>query len=677
MVNVAVITPVFNTQEYLHRCIKSVLEQKGVSLQYFIVDDGSTDNSASIARFYQQRDKRVTFIQKANEGQGVARNVGIKLADAEFLYFVDSDDYLGENTLSILYNAAQKHKLDICSPAVPKHYFDKPLEAVPCLPCKSQFIRADIIRKYDITQPDIRSGQDGVFSHLVLAHCKRIGMASNAVFNYTHAREGSTFALHLKRHDLVPALVRQHYKTITAHYDKHDLWAKNALRLLAFMSDETLRNRIAPHLLHLTLEQKIDCFTLLKSISSRAFDELSYNAKRFVHPIVSDIVTLDVGEVIRRFKGESDTQKFVPVFLENKNVIESECLIVKYADESLAPSVIARQLPQQQSADDVKPHRQILGRAGDGSRDFSQQLHLEVNRLKGKLDLAINTINNSTVQICNAVRSAAPTCKGGQDNLVVSLTTLPHRLNLVHYAIESIFSQTIRPGRICLWLTEKTDLRKTITPELDALKSRGLEIRQVEDVGPHTKLIYALKEFPDKSIVTIDDDIVYPINMLQFLWNQHLRFPKEIICNWARELAFDSNGIVKGIRSGKLLTPPILESEIEQPHTFKGTPNFLAVPYGTSGVLYPPGSLNEKVFDVTLFQELSPKEDDIWFKAMAMLNNTSVVVTNLGINPLHHCITGSQSEALRHDNHGLKENEKQMRIVFDRLDLYSLLIRQS
>jgi len=90
-------------------------------------------------------------------------------------------------------------------------------------------------------------------------------------------------------------------------------------------------------------------------------------------------------------------------------------------------------------------------------------------------------------------------------------------------------------------------------------------------------------------------------------------------------------------------------------------------------VLYPPGSLHESVFDVSLFKKLCPKEDDIWFKAMSLLNKTPVVVTNLGINPLHHCITGSQKEALRHHNHGFSQNQKQMTSVFSHFDLYKQL----
>src|SRR6185369_8407480 len=178
----------------------------------------------------------------------------------------------------------------------------------------------------------------------------------------------------------------------------------------------------------------------------------------------------------------------------------------------------------------------------------------EVRALRGKLDLAINSIHNAAVQIGSAVRGPKLTLEDGRGDLVASLTTLPHRLPLVHYAIESIFAQTIRPGKVILWLGKDTP-PALITAELRALMERGLEIRYVEGVGPHTKLLYALKEFQDKCIVSFDDDILYPINAVQSLWDQHCHFPAAVIANWARELAFGKDGKVLGIRAGRLLTP--------------------------------------------------------------------------------------------------------------------------
>ena len=108
MKDISIITPVFNTEDYLHRCIKSIINQKGVDIEIIFIDDGSTDNSNTILNYYQKRDPRIKVISKNNEGQGKARNLGIKIADAEYIYFVDSDDFLGENTLLKLFNSSKK-----------------------------------------------------------------------------------------------------------------------------------------------------------------------------------------------------------------------------------------------------------------------------------------------------------------------------------------------------------------------------------------------------------------------------------------------------------------------------------------------------------------------------------------------------------------------------------------
>lgn len=662
MVNIAVVTPVFNTQEYLHRCIKSVLGQKGVTIQYFIIDDGSSDNSGSIARFYQQNDSRVTLINKANAGQGEARNIGIKLADAEYIYFVDSDDYLGEDALSVLYQTAKEHNLDICSPGVPKHYFDKPLEYVSCLPCKSQFIKLSIIRDHELLQPSIRSGQDGVFSHLVLTHCSRIGMTERAAFHYTHAREGSTFTAHLKRHDLVPILLAQHYDAIEQHYNQFDLWESNAIRLLMFISDESLRNRVEPHLPHLNNEQKTSCFSLLSKFAKKASPFIKDHERRSLSPALLAILTKDIDWLIENYEKNFVGKNSEIVFENNCNIYKDNMIICKYSNNDYLNSSKAKKAAGEKS-------KTISTTPLNSVNSDVSKLQAEFKALRGKIDLAINTINNATTQVTSALHTPATELKNGHPDIVVSLTTLPHRLNMVHIAIESIFNQTILPGRIVLWITDRINIENDITPQLQALMQRGLEIRKVEDIGPHTKLIYALKAFPEKNIITVDDDIVYPTNAISCLWERHIKYPKAVVCNWARELAFDSTGKVKGVRSGRLLTPPRLESEIEQATHFDEKPSLLAFPYGTSGVLYPPTSLNSKVFDVDLFTKLCPKEDDIWFKAMGLLNKTPVAVTNLGINPSHHCITGSQAEALRHDNHGLQQNQKQMEAVFQYFNL--------
>lgn len=675
MKDIAVIMPVYNTAEYLHRSIGSILSQRGVNLELLIINDGSTDYSENIIKYYVNKVPRVIYTQKQNEGQGIARNIGIQQSNAKYLYFVDSDDYLeGEYTLKILFDTSEQKNLDICSPDVLPHYFEYPLEMTPCLPSKAQFIRSSIIKNFSIFQPNIRSGQDGVFSHLVLTHCTRIGMNKRAKYFYTHAREGSTFTQHLKRSDLVAKIIEQHYAAIEEHYDKFNLWEKNALRLLLFIEKETIKNRMVPHWNSLNKEDKLIIFLVLKRVYKRC---LMYIPNEEFKDIKSRI------DKILLFSDDYIINKLNPIDLSLKlpsqsaNFMQQDILICKYFRKEYEPENTITNLAVE---DMKKASSPTVNRANDyDTKNLAALYHSlskednntnkTINLLSKKIDFLINQINNLFIQQVSLHNTGYKTLKNGIGNLMVSLTTLPSRLPLVHLAIESIFQQTILPSKIVLWLSNTVDLCNALTPELKNLQQRGLEIKQVKDVGPHTKLVYAYNRYQDYQIITIDDDIIYPNNMIQFLWKEHLKFPNSIIANWARELSFDEEGNVLGIRKGKLLTPPLLQTEIEQKHSFFSCENIRAFPYGTGGVLYPPNSLHQDFKNIQLFSKLCPKEDDIWFKAMSLLNGTKVVTTNLGINPEHHCILGSQDIALRHHNHGEGQNEKQMQLVFNHFKL--------
>ena len=89
---ISIIVPVYNIEEYLPRCIESVLGQSYKNLELILVDDGSKDNSGKICDMYQEKDTRVRVIHKENGGSSSARNAGIKAAKGMYLGFVDSDD---------------------------------------------------------------------------------------------------------------------------------------------------------------------------------------------------------------------------------------------------------------------------------------------------------------------------------------------------------------------------------------------------------------------------------------------------------------------------------------------------------------------------------------------------------------------------------------------------------
>lgn len=645
---VSIIVPVYNTEDYLHRCITSLLQQDFREIEVILVNDGSTDNSSRILNFYQQQDSRVITINKCNQGQGPSRNLGIQIARGEYIYFVDSDDYLEPNTIGLLYGAATENSLDICSPYIPDHYFNYDLDLLPCLPNKAQFIKREIVSKYQILQPNTRSGQDGVFSHLVITHCQRIGMLKDAKYNYTHARDGSTFQSYLNKSHLVPEIVNSHYEAIERHYDTWGLWRDNADRLLLFINNETLRNRYYPHKDNLSDEQKREIFATLSTVAKRAYVHASKELKLKL--------TLDLKSIC-----DGDTDSFV----HKSGETCSEILISpKSTFKRNNDFIICKRSRQIKVSSDSE---EIATKVN--SDIFS--LQNEVKLISQKLDYVLNTSNNNTAAIIsNQFKNDFHLEK--QHGIIASLTTIKSRISIVHTAIESIFSQTEKPEQIILWISDDFNLKSHLTDKLKSLIKHGLEIRQVKDIGPHTKLIYALKEFPNHSIITFDDDIIYPNNTISTLLSHSKAHPECIIANWARELCFDNTGVVRGVRHGKLLTPPRLENNVEVGAP-NGAPSLLAFAYGTSGVLYPPNAFDDRVFDIAALKRFCPKEDDIWFKAMSLLKGTRVVPTNLGINPVHHTVKGSQIEALRHFNHTEGNNAQQMQNVFNAYNLYKIL----
>lgn len=109
----SVIVPVYNVEQYLEKCLDSILECKG-DYEVICIDDGSTDNSPAICDTYSSRyPDRVVTVHQKNKGLGGARNSGIEIARGEYLLFVDSDDFISPDTVSVLDAALEKHDADI------------------------------------------------------------------------------------------------------------------------------------------------------------------------------------------------------------------------------------------------------------------------------------------------------------------------------------------------------------------------------------------------------------------------------------------------------------------------------------------------------------------------------------------------------------------------------------
>lgn len=110
---ISVIVPVYKVEEYLRRCIDSIINQTYRNLEIILVDDGSPDNCGKICDEYALLDKRIKVIHKENGGQSEARNYGLKIAKGKYFGFIDSDDYIKEDMYENLYNLLIKYDADI------------------------------------------------------------------------------------------------------------------------------------------------------------------------------------------------------------------------------------------------------------------------------------------------------------------------------------------------------------------------------------------------------------------------------------------------------------------------------------------------------------------------------------------------------------------------------------
>lgn len=239
-----------------------------------------------------------------------------------------------------------------------------------------------------------------------------------------------------------------------------------------------------------------------------------------------------------------------------------------------------------------------------------------------------------------------------KDEVIVSLTTFPARMDTVYITLESLFRQTIRPDRIILWLAdEQFPDKQSVEMKLNKYKKMGLEIRYCEDLRAHKKYFYTIKNFPKAMVITADDDIIYPENMIEKLLKTSLTYPGKIICHRAHVMTKSA---------GKLLPYNNWEYRAKG---CKGV-NIMYCPTGAAGVLYPPHSLSEHVFDKEVLKELCFWADDIWLKCMSYLKGTEVALTGKN-NPEIIDIVGANKKGLAKVNVEQNLNDTQLKAVSD------------
>lgn len=201
-----------------------------------------------------------------------------------------------------------------------------------------------------------------------------------------------------------------------------------------------------------------------------------------------------------------------------------------------------------------------------------------------------------------------------ESKIIVSLTSMPQRINTVHLVIESIMNQSIKPDKIVLCLIKSEFGDECKLPEnLLSLLSERFEIIWGEtNLKPHNKYYYAMKKYPYATIITVDDDCFYKKNLIKDLVHAHSLYPKEVICTRAHCIKCTKDRVME-----------YKDWDYETLQCY--IPSNLICATGVGGVLYPAGCLPKETFNKQDITRLCLNADDIWLKCMEILNNTKVI----------------------------------------------------
>lgn len=242
--------------------------------------------------------------------------------------------------------------------------------------------------------------------------------------------------------------------------------------------------------------------------------------------------------------------------------------------------------------------------------------------------------------------------------LIVSLTTIPSRVDTVWITIESLLRQKCPPDRIILWIGEDEFRGVPLPGRLLAQTRRGLEIRQCENLRSYKKFYYTMLENPDAYVVTVDDDVIYAESMLGEMVKTYKKNPGCVICNRSHVVKA-CHGQISLYRKWKIYEERSREDRRQEPsHS-----NFFV---GCGGTLFPVFLLDRRLFQKEVFMDIAPTGDDIWLNFICWVSGIKVKNTE-GILGFVIFMEEKSKNGLLLQNVGKRKNDIQIKAVLEYL----------
>jgi len=244
--------------------------------------------------------------------------------------------------------------------------------------------------------------------------------------------------------------------------------------------------------------------------------------------------------------------------------------------------------------------------------------------------------------------------------LVVSVTSFPARIGLLAQSLESVYAQSRKPDRVVLWLARdqfpggQEDLPQSL---VDLIAQGKLELFWCSDLRGHKKYLGSFRKYPDGLIVTVDDDLIYPRDMLECLWKSYLLYPNAVSALRTHLMLLSESGKILPYQSWIMETDACIHQ-----------PSMQLMATGGAGTLYPPELFRPEIFREEAIRETCLNADDLWLKAMELISDIPTVLCR----PFERLrfVPGSQEEALHTLNVGQNQNDVQLRAISKWLDAH-------
>lgn len=234
MVKVSVIVPVYNVENYIRKCLDSLVNQTLEDIEIIVVDDGSKDSSASIIKEYTDKYKNIKYYKKENGGLSDARNFGMQYAKGKYIAFLDSDDYIDVNTYKIMYEKAtkedsdivecnfywayeKKHKKDIGE----KYKVKKEMLEKARVVAWNKLYKKELLEQAQIKFPKGLQYEDVEFFYKLVPHIEKVSFVNEPLIYYVQRKNSLSNAQNEKTKDIFTVL-----DNVISYYKEKNLYEK-------------------------------------------------------------------------------------------------------------------------------------------------------------------------------------------------------------------------------------------------------------------------------------------------------------------------------------------------------------------------------------------------------------------------------------------------------------------